>query len=562
MCRRISSRCRTCSNFLKSNGTVFSNSHTPIDRAHGRRQPHDLHRPLRRPARPAGDELVTRRTTRTGRPTRRRRSRTGRPRSSTRRPTRRPEHDRHDAVDDLLGQVPATRAHEQDHAGAVGAVHPRRLHGRRLLDGEHGARERGRRHPDGVRRRTRPRRTDRRGPGPVQGRPRSPTISVTRSTAPRATRCATRRRSSSGRRAASAHRHAARPSRAATAATRRSSARSTSRPRSAADAERDAQRLPGHGRERATSSTSTGTTLTEAFSRHPGFPGLQPDGDADARLLADMQEAGIPVTYGYISDLHEKKADTSGCTTATATAGPRSAPATPATSTNAQHYDAAFQTFFQRLATDGITPANTLFVISAEENDQFAGANVGRATAADAGRLRRRHRRLQLRHRADRRAAGEHQGPAREHGQRGHAVRHRAAGRLDLRARPAGGERPDRPPTRARHRGDDRRTTRTAGVDDEKIVEYQAGALEQRVLHMQTADPLRTPTYTLFPKPDYFFSDRRDSPQRQHQPAASPTTTATTARTSTSPGSAFAGPGVAVHGVDGPEPARGTSRTT
>ncbi len=30
--------------------------------------------------------------------------------------------------------------------------------------------------------------------------------------------------------------------------------------------------------------------------------------------------------------------------------------------------------------TDGITPANTEFVIGAEENDQFAGANVGRAT--------------------------------------------------------------------------------------------------------------------------------------------------------------------------------------
>ena len=41
---------------------------------------------------------------------------------------------------------------------------------------------------------------------------------------------------------------------------------------------------------------------------------------------------------------------------------------------------------------------------------------------------------------------------------------------------------------------------------NEKIVSYQAGALEQRVLHMQTADTLRTPTYTIFPKGDYFFS--------------------------------------------------------
>ena len=44
------------------------------------------------------------------------------------------------------------------------------------------------------------------------------------------------------------------------------------------------------------------------------------------------------------------------------------------------------------------------------------------------------------------------------------------------------------------------------GVHGEKIVNYQAGAIEQRILHLQTSDPLRTPTYTLFPKPDYFFS--------------------------------------------------------
>ena len=38
-------------------------------------------------------------------------------------------------------------------------------------------------------------------------------------------------------------------------------------------------------------------------------------------MVADMQEAGIPVTYGYISDLHERKAGTIGsCGTAGATA--------------------------------------------------------------------------------------------------------------------------------------------------------------------------------------------------------------------------------------------------
>jgi hypothetical protein len=116
---------------------------------------------------------------------------------------------------------------------------------------------------------------------------------------------------------------------------------------------------------------------------HPGFPGFSPTPAQSLAMLADMQESGIPVTYGYISDLHEKKADTrTGCTTTanTATAGRPVGPGDSCYVANAQHYDAAFQKFFERLAADGITPKNTLFVISAEENDQFAGANVGRAT--------------------------------------------------------------------------------------------------------------------------------------------------------------------------------------
>src|SRR4029077_5489553 len=45
----------------------------------------------------------------------------------------------------------------------------------------------------------------------------------------------------------------------------------------------------------------------------------------------------------------------------------------------AQYYNQAFGDFFKRLAADGITPANTLFVLSADEGDHEAGANAGRA---------------------------------------------------------------------------------------------------------------------------------------------------------------------------------------
>jgi hypothetical protein len=92
------------------------------------------------------------------------------------------------------------------------------------------------------------------------------------------------------------------------------------------------------------------------------------------------------------------------------------------------------------------------------------------------------------------------------------------------------------------------------GVANEKIVNYQAGALEQRVLHMQTADPLRTPTYTIFPKGDYFFSATGPAVTLNSRFAwdhgyYSPNIDITWV--------GMAGPGVANRGVDGSQPAQG-----
>jgi hypothetical protein len=93
-----------------------------------------------------------------------------------------------------------------------------------------------------------------------------------------------------------------------------------------------------------------------------------------------------------------------------------------------------------------------------------------------------------------------------------------------------------------------------SGVANEKIVDYQAGALEERVLHMQTRDPLRFPTYTLFPKPDYFFSTSGPNVSINSNFAYdhgyySPNIDVTWV--------GFAGKGVQVNGVDGPEPSQG-----
>jgi hypothetical protein len=98
-------------------------------------------------------------------------------------------------------------------------------------------------------------------------------------------------------------------------------------------------------------------------SGNPGFPGF--DGLSAANTLgyvAQMQEAGIPVTFAYISDLHDNHAG-----------GGAYGPGEPGYVNALKTYDDAFAKFFARLASDGINKSNTLFVVTADENDNFAG---------------------------------------------------------------------------------------------------------------------------------------------------------------------------------------------
>ncbi len=102
--------------------------------------------------------------------------------------------------------------------------------------------------------------------------------------------------------------------------------------------------------------------IVDAFGQ-PGFPGFD-DMSAATTLgyVAQMQEAGIPVTYAYISDLHDNH-DGGGAY------GPGEAGYVAAM----RGYDSAFAVFFQRLAADGINKSNTLFIVTADENDHYAG---------------------------------------------------------------------------------------------------------------------------------------------------------------------------------------------
>ena len=292
-----------------------------------------------------------------------------------------------------------------------------------------------------------------------------------------------------------------------------------------------------------------GATLKEPFTHTPGFPGFNPTASQSLAVLADMQEAGIPVTYGYISDTHDKKSGATGCTSPGNALGPGDACYVAAL----HDYDNAFNTWFQRLQADGITPANTEFVIGAEENDQFAGANVGRATeptpaGCDGVTVVCHYTSTQ-----DGELAANIKGLL--------STTASASTQYDLDAQGASiyvhGQPPaDDPTVRQMERDTAAMTSNLtySGVPNEKIAKYQAGALEQRVLHMQTNDPLRTPTYSIFPMPDYFFGTSGANVAFNNGFAYdhgyySPNIDITWA--------AIVGPGAAVNGVDGPGPAGG-----
>src|SRR5580704_9814204 len=95
-----------------------------------------------------------------------------------------------------------------------------------------------------------------------------------------------------------------------------------------------------------------------------GFPGY--DGMTGVNSLAytlDMQLHGVPVTFTYLSDLHDNF-NGSGAF------GPGEAGYTR----QLREENAAFGTFFAQLAAHGITRANTLFVFTSDEGDHFVGS--------------------------------------------------------------------------------------------------------------------------------------------------------------------------------------------
>jgi hypothetical protein len=229
---------------------------------------------------------------------------------------------------------------------------------------------------------------------------------------------------------------------------------------------------------------------------HIGFPGF--DGmEATVSLswVAQMQEAGIPITYAYISDAHDGHG----------TAGNIHFAYGPGEAGYVQQlhdYDMAFAKFFDRLAADGINQSNTLFAFTVDEGDHFVGDQPtptgcdGVTTACTYNRVGEINADLR---RMIRTQFGDTT-PFSVHSDDAPTVY--VDGTI---------AQPIRDQTDPAVRNLERESAQLnwlnpyTGQVENNIMVALADHTGMKTLHMVTADPFRTPTFTPFADPDWFF---------------------------------------------------------
>jgi len=239
-----------------------------------------------------------------------------------------------------------------------------------------------------------------------------------------------------------------------------------------------------------------GNVIQDA-SGHVGFPGF--DGmEATVSLswVAQMQEAGIPITYAYISDAHDGHGTSGNIHFAY---GPGEAGYVQ----QLQDYDLAFQKFFDRLAADGINRSNTLFVFTVDEGDHFVGSAPDAScdgvttfctyTNGHVGEINADLRRMVYTRFGDSTLFSVHSDDAPNVYVNGSAAQ------------------PIRDQTDPVVRNLEREMAQLnwlnpySGQVENNIMVGLADHTEMKTLHMVTADPFRTPTFTPFADPDWFF---------------------------------------------------------
>jgi len=264
----------------------------------------------------------------------------------------------------------------------------------------------------------------------------------------------------------------------------------------------------------------SGNQLNGAYlTNYPGFPGFSAiNASQTLGYMADMQESGVPVTYGYIADIHgnEHIPGLSACSGAPAALGSGS----PCYVAQAQYYNQAFGLFFQRLAADGITSANTEFVFSSDEGDHQAGANVGRAiqptpATCDGATVSGSTVTPDVACTYPAGSFGEL--GANINGLLSAETNNTTPFSLEADTAPefyvTGNPGYDASSVRSLEHAVASLTAGNpySGNTHEVITNYLADPVEEAILHYVNADPARTPTFSMFAKPDYYVATGNSS---------------------------------------------------
>lgn len=222
---------------------------------------------------------------------------------------------------------------------------------------------------------------------------------------------------------------------------------------------------------------------TNGIFGFPGFDGME--AKVSLSYVAAMQEHGVPITYAYISDAHDNQPD-----------GPAFGPGQAGYVAALAAYDDAFNKFFTRLANDHINSSNTLFVFTADEGDHFVGGPPSPANC-DGVTISCTYSKI-----------GEFDTNltgllAKERGiTTSFDIHFDDAPTVYIKGQP------DR--TNSTARTFEQATGKLTAINPitnktDTLAVYLADPVEEKLLHMVTADPLRTPTFTMFGNPDYFF---------------------------------------------------------
>src|SRR5215472_5421405 len=232
---------------------------------------------------------------------------------------------------------------------------------------------------------------------------------------------------------------------------------------------------------------SLGGKVLKDSSGDIGFPGYNAmTGPNALALTLDMQLHGVPVTDTYMSDMHESWV----------TGGPFG-PGQPGYERQLKAENAAFGTFFSRLAAHGITTKNTLFVVTADEGDHFVGSAATPA-GCDVVHIVCHYTRI-----------GEVNGNL-----TGLLAAKGISAKFDVGADSAPAIYVHDPPRRATRavRALERATARLTGHDlatgqhHVRLTNYMADPVELKILHMVTGDPKRTPTLVMFGNTDFWLT--------------------------------------------------------